>query len=153
MYYFPLKVMSCGISRCKGGESKWIHLKTVCIRSAAASDSSRRFCSVTAVVCRQFSHMTSVWGWGGLCPSSQCLLFLGKMAAIALLFHMTHMNWCEQENSGSMVMHCSSVTQSAAARPYVAHRRDSECPSEAFIETKFCCVYSVEWLLNLESPV
>lgn len=76
-------------------------------------------------------------GGGGLCPSSPCLLFLGKMAAIALLFHMTHMNWCEQENSGSMVMHCSSVAQSTAARPYVAHRRDSECPSEAFIETKF----------------
>lgn len=115
-----------------------VELKRMCTQSAAAaSDSSRRFCSVTAVVCRQFSHMTWVLGVGGLCPSSQCLLFLGKMAAIALLLHMTHMDWCEQENIGSMVMQCTSVTQSTAARPYVAHRRDSECPSDAFIETKF----------------
>lgn len=62
----------------------------------AASDSSRRFCSVTAVVCRLCGHMT----WGTLPPSSQCLLFLGKMAAIVLLLHMTYMNSCEPTKLG-----------------------------------------------------
>lgn len=55
--------------RWRDSESKWIKGNTMwksvlCCdraRSAAASHSSRRFCSVTAVVCRQFSHMT----WGG----------------------------------------------------------------------------------------
>lgn len=89
------------------GESKWIKAKynveanvvlRQCMRArcgggaAAAAHSSRHFCSVTAVVCRQFSHMTRGGAGGGLHPSSQCLLFLGKMAAIVLLLPVSHMN-------------------------------------------------------------
>lgn len=78
-----------------------VEVKVSCVQqcmftwSAAASNPSRRFCSVTAVVCRQRGHMT----WGSLPPSSRCLLFLGKMAAKALLLPMTYMNWCEQKKT------------------------------------------------------
>lgn len=61
----------------------------LCTCSAAATDLSRRFCSVTAVVCRQHSHMT----WGAFLPPSSVCFFWGKMAAKALLLSMTYMNW------------------------------------------------------------
>lgn len=44
------------------GACAWIHI------AATGSDSSRRFCSVTAVVCRRFSHMTAERREGGLYP-------------------------------------------------------------------------------------
>lgn len=62
--------------------------------AATCSDPSRRFCSVTAVVCRQFSHMTR--GVGRVLRLSTLCRFWGKMAAVALLLvPMVHMNWCE----------------------------------------------------------
>lgn len=107
MYSFLLKVMSFCIPLCQieervntnGLNAMWkvkvVLRQCMCAWSAAVSHSSRRFCSVTAVVCRQFSHMTRGEP-SSLLPVSA--LFLGKMAAIALLLPVTHMNRCDQKN-------------------------------------------------------
>lgn len=53
----------------------------VCVHpqyAAACSDSSRHFCSVTAVVCRQFSHMTRGGGGGEGAASLHPVSFLGQ---------------------------------------------------------------------------
>lgn len=99
-----------------------------CIHTTAAgSDSSRRFCSVTAVVCRRFSHMTAEGGGGCVPPPSR---FWGKMAAVALLLvPMVHVNQCEQETHWK---HGDASTVTRTRRCVCRVSRRDECHTNAF---------------------
>lgn len=76
-----------------------------CIHTTAAgSDSSRRFCSVTAVVCRRFSHMTAEGGGGA------SLLLPAVFGARWRLQRCCWYPWCmwinvSRRHIGSMAMH------------------------------------------------
>lgn len=96
----------------------------------------------TSALSLQLSADSSViWLGGSLHPSSQCLLFLGKMAAIVLLLPVSHMNrcgWGGKKKSRAYEV-CVVPQWHTAAQAYVAHRRDSKCDLDVFSITYICC--------------
>lgn len=118
--------------------------------AAAGSDSSRRFCSVTAVVRGSVIWLQREWGGRNgwvLRLSSQCR-FWGKMAAVLLLsVPRVHMNWCEQEK------HWKHGDAGCIYSDAVVHVRD-ECSTRACIRCSVVGVVLLEMrvCLFLELP-
>lgn len=155
-----LDAAQCGGTNQPTNQPTFGGLKTLrcCCCGAAASLPSRLLCSVTAVVCRQFSHMTGEGVWGVpsllllLLPESGFFLKGGWRARWLLWYCCVAYEWRflrggEKKQSTLQTTYevCVVPWWHTAAQAYVAPRPASATQTP-FQITYICCLSSAERL-------
>lgn len=125
------------VLRWRGSGSKWIKANTMwksvlcCDRADLLLPHTRL--DAFALSLQLSADSSVIWLGGRLRPSYQCLLFLGKMAAIALLLPVLYMNRCDQQPKRGKYAEALCFSDTDHSRSSICYTQDTEGYSNAFL--------------------